>query len=265
MKTPTWAVDDGASFEKVGVTAGRTFTRPPTQVHDGLRQLSFKVEASSNINVKGFWLIPLVIHRQVKCNIEENHLVSFVRQLPTKPLLPKAWRVTSPMKLQLRSDQFLRPRGGAEVHSTVKLVLLCASGKGGVAALSWRLGWAWQTCLVTKQIPCWGGAKVGKSTVSVNLAFMFGRSEHSAVKCKGCTSFVGEASKKRQSIIWPTGKYQLANWIQIERSRAKEALFWCMKFIHVTYSIYHCAPNQKRAWWAKLHLMVDIQHRFRHT
>eukprot|EP00434_Breviolum_minutum_P022390 symbB.v1.2.019764.t1/scaffold1596.1/size109882/3 len=78
---------------KVGATAGRTFTRPPTQV---------------------------------KCNIEENHLVSFVRQLPTKPLLP---------------------RGGAEVHSTVKLVLLCASGKGGV----------------------------GKSTVSVNLAFMMKR------------------------------------------------------------------------------------------
>ncbi len=177
--------------------------------------------------MKGFWLIPSVLHRQVKCNIEETHLVSFVRQLPTKPLLPKAWRVISPMKLQLRSDQFLRPRGGAEVHSTVKLVLLCASGKGGVTALSWKLGWAWQTCnlagLVTKQIPSWGGAKVGKSTVSVNLAYMFGRSEHSA-HVRDAPHFLRRPQRRYNQAY---GQLESINWIQIERSRLKEVfLSW---------------------------------------
>ena len=42
-----------------------------------------------------------------------------------------------------------RPRGGGEVHSTAKLVLLCASGKGGVCGLrsgrAWRVhGTSWQ-------------------------------------------------------------------------------------------------------------------------
>jgi len=63
--------------------------------------------------------------QQVQSTIPEEQLLGFVRQLKDKPLGP-------------------RGQSMADAHSSAKLVLLCASGKGGV----------------------------GKSTLSVNLAYM---------------------------------------------------------------------------------------------
>lgn len=124
--------------------------------------------------------------------------MTFVRQLPSKPLVPGTQSFLKLHQNQLDAIalkhffyvqflQFSRQRGGGEVHSTAKLVLLCASGKGGAAEPQTCGEWTglmrgWEPCSLPGTT-----LKVGKSTVSVNLAYML------------------EAENNSGSVLWHRG------------------------------------------------------------